>query len=478
MQTGLPLRFSIHNQSSFGELKTPTYQPHVSLTIKEMIRCFRKSLIKLSLYSISLASYCLPCHAQLSGEVDLGSGSSKSEAAPAPSIKEITVTGMGTTLESAEKQALAAAIRQAVGAYMDSKTIVENEEVIQDRILSISNAFVEKYEVVGQPKKSSDGLIEITILAKVKTNQVVQALKENNLISGEVAGQNLWAEASTKVMNAQDAVAMLEAKIPELIKSVVTITPLTEKGAPKVTKDSNGIEVPSTAPAVVEEDAASGEATLTWYLEMGIDSKYYNETLLPIVSKCLDAIMCVPPKVAQLPLKQNKSDEAGFFRGGSSSGDNFPIPQNRTYLPKPDRVFSRPYEYGIALINSITRNFDSVEFVYYPNYKNQLHTNTEDTFPNNNRILCYLNLKVLSANGEKLAGERVPTWQPFATAGTQISMVGPFTSCSPENTLYIQRPIIQNLTIKVPIALLKEIKKVDISLEPLEPKLKLEPNKR
>jgi hypothetical protein len=74
-------------------------------------------------------------YAQLSGEVDLGGGSTKSEAAPAANIKEITVNGMGTTLESAEKQALAAAIRQAVGAYMDSKTIVENEEVIQDRIL-------------------------------------------------------------------------------------------------------------------------------------------------------------------------------------------------------------------------------------------------------------------------------------------------------------------------------------------------------
>ena len=441
---------------------------------------FKNSARTIFLYLISASSFCAPCHAQLSGEVDLGGNSFKSEAAPAASIKEITVTGMGETLEAAEKQALASAIRQAVGAYMDSKTIVENEEIIQDRILSVSNAFVEKYEVVGQPQKSSDGLIEITILAKVKTNQVVQALKENNLISGEVAGQNLWAEASTKVMNAQDAVAMLEAKIPELIKSVVTITPLNEKGTPKITKDSNGKEVPSTAPALVEEDAATGEATLSWYLEMGIDRKYYNETLLPMVSKCMDAIMGVPPKIAQLPLNQNKYDEASFFRGGydSPSADNFPFPQNRTYLPEPDRNFPRPYEYGIALIKSISRNFDSVEFSYYPNYKNQLHTNSQAAFPNNNRILCYLNLKILSADGEKLAGEKVPTWQPFATAGTQISMVGPFTSCSLENTLYLHRPIIQNLSIKVPISLLKEIKKIDISLEPLEPKLKLEPNKR
>ena len=105
--------------------------------------------------------------AQLSGEVDLGGGSSKSEAAPAANIKEITVTGMGETLEAAEKQALAAAIRQAVGAYMDSKTIVENEEIIQDRILSVSNAFVEKYEVVGEPNDFGISLPSYAVSTKI-----------------------------------------------------------------------------------------------------------------------------------------------------------------------------------------------------------------------------------------------------------------------------------------------------------------------
>jgi len=431
------------------------------------------------LRSIALISFitCLTCDAQLSGEVNLGGGSPKSASTNEASTKEITVTGIGTTLESAEKQALASAIRQAVGAYMDSKTIVENEEVIQDRILSVSNAFVDKYEVVGQPKKSSDGLVEITILARVNTNQVVQALKENNLISGEVAGQNLWAEASTKVMNAQDAVAMLEAKIPELIKSVVTITPLDDKGLPKVAKDSTGKEVSSTAPASILEDSASGEATLTWYLEMGIDRRYYSETLLPMVAKCLDAIMGVPSKVAQLPMNQNKSKKASFFQGGYNApfGDIFPIQQNLTYLPEPESGLRSPHQFGIALIKSISRNFDLVEFAYYPNYKNYLFTGSQEQFPNSNRILCFLNLKVFSSEGELLALKKIPAWQPFATAGYQISMIGPFTSCSFENTLYLTNPIIQEVKIKVPIELLKEIKKIEISLDPVEPKLVLQP---
>jgi len=439
-----------------------------------------KLLSCICFFSLICCLICLPCHAQLSSDVDLGGGASKSASANEASTKEITVTGIGTTLASAEKQALASAIRQAVGAYMDSKTIVENEEVIQDRILSVSNAFVEKYEVVGQPKKSSDGLVEITILARVKTNQVVQALKENNLISGEVAGQNLWAEASTKVMNAQDAVAMLEAKIPELIKSAVTITPLDDKGLPKMGKDATGKEVSSTAPATVEQDASKGEATLTWYLEMGIDRKYYNETLLPMVSKCLDAIMGVPSKVARLPMPQNKIKAAWFFNQGrtSPSDGDLPVLQHRGYLPQPEHNFPRLCEFGVALIKSISRNFDSVEFTYYPNYKNQLHTSSKSSFPNDNRSLCYLNLKVLSSDGEILAQKKIPSWQPFSTLGSQISMIGPFTSCGSQTRLDIVKPIIQKVLIKVPIELLKEIKKVDISLEPIEPKLVLQPARR
>ena len=51
-------------------------------------------------------------------------------------------------------------------------------------------------------------------------------------------------------------------------------------------------------------------------------------------------------------------------------------------------------------------------------------------------------------------------------------MIGPFTSCGGSQTrLDIVKPIIQKVLVKVPIELLKEIKKVDISLEPIEPKL-------
>ena len=228
----------------------------------------------------------------ITGEVELGGKDGRAITKKEASIKEITVTGIGTTLESAEKQALVSAVRQAVGAYIDSKTIVENEEVIQDRILSVSNAFVEKYKTIGKPKKSADGLIEITIIAMVKTNQVIQALKEQKIVTGEVAGQNLWAEVSTKVMNAQDAVTMLETKLPELIKNGVEIKFLTEEG--KYT--------PNLTPQQIKPNSSGNSVTCIWVVELACSKKYYNESIFPLLKNCFHALIgsnfsLVKPKV-------------------------------------------------------------------------------------------------------------------------------------------------------------------------------------
>jgi len=427
---------------------------------------------KSSAFLFALCLVCTPLvQAELSGDVSLVGDSgahAKKEKQNGSQTKEITVTGIGATLESAEKQALASAIRQAVGAYMDSKTIIENEEIIQDRILSVSNAFVDKYELVGQPKKSPDGLIEITVVARVKTNQIVQALKENNLISSEVAGQNLWAEASTKVMNAQDAVAMLQAKIPEMIKSCVTITPLTKDGRPLVVKNSAGKEVPSTAPAILDEDASSGQATLTWYVEMGVDKKYYRETLFPLVKQCLDAISGVP---AESITSKLRAPEKGARIFNDYRADNPPLPINQieSGIVWPGTWRSLyTWDVGFYVLKSTSKSFDSAEAFIYPKYRNKLVVRSQKV-SHVGQTLADLGVKVLSADGEVICSEKIAAWQPFSTSGEDLVMVGPYANPSGLNdgTIKLQIPIIQKISVKIPIDMIKEVKTVQFALEPL-----------
>ena len=59
------------------------------------------------------------------------------------------------------------AVRQAVGAYIDSDTLVQNEEVIKDRILTLSAGFVKNYRVTTPAHLVVGGLYQVSIAAMV-----------------------------------------------------------------------------------------------------------------------------------------------------------------------------------------------------------------------------------------------------------------------------------------------------------------------
>ena len=427
---------------------------------------------------------------QLSGEVSLAGdydAQAKKDNQTGPQTKEITVTGIGTTLEYAEKQALASAIRQTVGAYIDSKTIVENEEVLQDRILSVSDAFVEKYQVIGQPKKSADGLVEITIIAMVKTNQVVQALKESNLISGEVAGQNIWAAASTKVMNAQDAVAMLQAKLPELLKSSLTITPLDAKLMPKVTKDPSGNIVPSTEPVDISKNIETGEATLTWIFEIGVNKDYYHENVVPVLSKCLTSITESDPEHGRMQWEQKKQSLQNLEYFGQkiqykdsyvSIHKNKILETNRNNIVD-HRINSNGWggcPHGLVprnffiLVKSFSKNYDSCDFIFYPYPKNTLDIKFKDRL--NGQVsegipASRINLEMLDNKSQLIAASQSKTWQPiFSNKQKRDSSF--VVGYNMDGLNFIARPFTL-IQINLPIESLKDISKVNVTLEVNEP---------
>ena len=59
---------------------------------------------------------------------------------------EVVAEGVGATPDEALKDAFRHAVRQAVGAVVDAETLVKNDEVIDDQILTYSNGFVKKYD--------------------------------------------------------------------------------------------------------------------------------------------------------------------------------------------------------------------------------------------------------------------------------------------------------------------------------------------
>ena len=96
-------------------------------------------------------------------------------------IVSIAAKGYGTTPESARLAAGRAAIEQVVGQLVDAETLVENDELVKDKILAYSAAVLDGVEAVGKPQKTEDGLFCVSVLARVRKTKIAERLKAENV---------------------------------------------------------------------------------------------------------------------------------------------------------------------------------------------------------------------------------------------------------------------------------------------------------
>lgn len=125
-------------------------------------------------------------------------------------LVEILATGVGVTQDEAMKAANRAAIERVVSTMMDAKTVIENDEVIENKILRYSAGLIADSKIVGTPKASAGGLITVKVLATVKKTSVKEKLVAAKLVSVELDGESLWAQAVSAQDNLADAEAMIK----------------------------------------------------------------------------------------------------------------------------------------------------------------------------------------------------------------------------------------------------------------------------
>ena len=77
-------------------------------------------------------------------------------------------SGIGPTPETALKNAMSAAVRQAAGTLIDASILTENNEISREKILTANNAIVTTYDIIEPAKPTPNGLYEIKIKAEVK----------------------------------------------------------------------------------------------------------------------------------------------------------------------------------------------------------------------------------------------------------------------------------------------------------------------
>jgi hypothetical protein len=120
---------------------------------------------------LAVMGLLLPCFLSFGQTDEPSVQSSGSE----PETYEVVATGLGSILgndvaharDDAIEDALRKGIEDALGLIVESETLVENFQLIEDNIYSKTQGYVQKYDVVSEGKRG-DQLYEVTVKAVVK----------------------------------------------------------------------------------------------------------------------------------------------------------------------------------------------------------------------------------------------------------------------------------------------------------------------
>lgn len=133
-------------------------------------------------------------------------GKAGNEPTPASS-SVVLAEGVATSADQSLKDAFRNAVRQVVGAVVDAETLVKNDEIISDKVLTYSAGFVTSYDEIS--KTHDNGLFRTTIRATVERRNVIAKLKASNIAAKDVDGKGLFAEVVTQLDAEKDAKLLL-----------------------------------------------------------------------------------------------------------------------------------------------------------------------------------------------------------------------------------------------------------------------------
>ena len=197
--------------------------------------------------------------------------------------------GIGTNRMEALKDAYRDAVEQAVGLYVDAEQMVKNDELVKDQILTQSNAYIEKYDIVSE-NDIGNGLIGVKILAVVKKAPLTRRIKEvMNPQTVDMSGvvQNLHAQIVTETKRNADSLTLLKNELDGLspMKQLMKVT------------------LGTTTP-VVESVPEDANLVRLWYpINVEVDKNKYYKDFAPRMSRIFEQIKTAPTK--RIDLKNN-----------------------------------------------------------------------------------------------------------------------------------------------------------------------------
>ena len=176
--------------------------------------------------------------------------------ATADEATPVVVEGVGVSVEEARKDAIRNAVSKAVGDMVDAETLVENDELVKDQILTYSNGYVDSMEVLST-NADEEGLVRLRIRAYVRRTKLQAKLTEVIQTEADADGDSLFAELISRQDSIENAGKMFEKVFAEYREDLLLEagTVMREDGRPEVEVDPGSGSVKVLVRLSVKDDA-------------------------------------------------------------------------------------------------------------------------------------------------------------------------------------------------------------------------------
>lgn len=327
-------------------------------------------------------------------------GSTKPTASKDGGLQEVVAEGAGATPSEALKDAFRNAVRQVVGSVVDAETLVKNDELVEDKVLTYSDGFIKTYDKIAGSEKQVGGIHRVKIKAKVERRSVVAKLKEAKVTVKEVDGKGLFAEAVTQLEAEQDASALLRKAFTDFPQNCLTATVI---GKPEIV------------------DKTADKATLRIQVQVEPDLKAYK-TFSDELVKLLDKLARVKGGSSAVFLQKkiaNGPDKDSIYyypKWRENEHDKYLSYDLNVLMPKAfnDDGDFRGEQLPIAVATSRTKSADRIEFRYFLVDKSLKSEMLKSVCRRGNGKLT-----VLDGDDNTIAVDRFPLFNHFDTSGLE-----------------------------------------------------------
>lgn len=202
-----------------------------------------------------------------------------------PDVVSVKARGVGIDKNEALKDAYRDAVERVAGLYVDAEQMVKNNDVIQDQILTQSNAYIERCEIVKISNKA--GVVQADIVASVRRQALTKRLVDvmpPQTVNIAQESVSLHAKVITETKRQDDVLAILNNELREL-------DPVRQ-----LMKVSLG-----SAKADVERLPRDDSMVRLWYpFDIAVDEEKYYDIFVPRFARVFGQIAVQPSSESML----------------------------------------------------------------------------------------------------------------------------------------------------------------------------------